>query len=334
MGTKLELPSNLQNMSLEDVEKYINSIQALLVPLNELKTKKSRPSNSLATFADEYLDILKGSSSEKYVKSVELTIKHLMDYFGKEISIAEINRVDANKFIAKLKDNAPKGYRVYFRNLKAAFNVAVEWEYMAVNPFAKVKLPKQQKENPAFITIDQLDLILGAMKNKTLKAIVHYAFYTGSRRIEVLNLKWKNIDFDKKTITIGDENFETKTKTQRVVPMANDLYSKLWERSNSGKKSSSNPDGFVFAKPNGFPYHEDVPTKAFKSACREVGIDEKVHFHSLRHSFASYLVQKRVDLFNVQKLLGHSSVTTTEIYAHLNIDALQESVRVFDNIKK
>jgi integrase/recombinase XerD len=111
------------------------------------------------------------------------------------------------------------------------------------------------------------------------------------------------------------------------------LYTKLWEWSNSGKKSVSNPNGFVFAKPNGFAYHEDVPTKAFKRACRKVGVDEKIHFHSLRHSFASFLVQKKVALYDVQKLLGHSSITTTEIYAHLNNDALKESVKAFDYIK-
>jgi site-specific recombinase XerD len=334
LETKLELPSNVKKMNPEELEKLISSFEILVPQLKKLKEKKSLPSNSLAKFADEYLEILKSASAKKYVKSVKLTLNYLMDYFGKEKSISEIGREDVHKFIAKLKVNAPKGYRVYFRNLKAAFNIALEWEYIEVNLFAKVKLPKKQKEKPVYVTKDQLDLILGAMTNDTLKAIVHYAFFTGSRRGEILNLKWKNIDFNKKIITIGDEDFQTKTKSQRIMPMAQNLFDKLWERSDFGKISASKPDSFVFAKPNGFPFHEDVPTKSFKRACRKVGIDKKVHFHSLRHSFASFMVQNGVGLYNVQKLLGHSSITTTEIYSHLNVDALHESVKVFDDIKK
>ena len=124
----------------------------------------------------------------------------------------------------------------------------MEWEYIKVNPFAKVKLPKQQKKKPEYITIVQLDSILDAMTNEILKDVVHYAFNSGSRRIEVLNLRWRNVDFNKKIITIGDEDFQTKSKTVRYVPMAEELYTKLWARSDSGKKSASNPDGFVFAK--------------------------------------------------------------------------------------
>jgi integrase/recombinase XerD len=320
-------------MSLEEIDKYINTFETLVPQLKNLKAKKSSPANSLETFTDEYLDYLKASLTKKYIKSVELSLGYLITYVGKAKPIVDINRADANNVIAKLRVNAPKGYTVYFRNLKAAFNVAKEWEYIDENPFAKVKLPKKQRENPAYITKIQLDLILGVMKNETLKEIVYYAFYTGSRRSEILNLRWRNIDFSKKTITIGDEDFETKTKTQRIVPIAQDLYNRLWKRSDSGKISSSNPDRFVFSKANGFPFHEDVPTKAFKRACSEVGIDKKIHFHSLRHSFASYMVQNGVNIQIVQKLLGHSSITTTEIYSHLDIGALQESVKVFDDIK-
>lgn len=321
-------------MDLDDVDKSITDVKIFLNSLIELKANKSRKTNSLGTFAGGYVEKLKSSSSDSYAKSVELTLKYLMDYFGEERSISEINVEDADKFIAKLRTHAPDGYRVYYRNLKAAFNVAVEWEYIKVNPFAKVKLPKQQKKKPEYITIVQLDSILDAMTNEILKDVVHYAFNSGSRRIEVLNLRWRNVDFNKKIITIGDEDFQTKSKIVRHVPMAEEIYKKLWVRSNSGKKSASNPDGFVFAKPNGFPFHKDTPTKAFKRACRKVVISEGVHFHSLRHSFASILVQNGVELYNVKELLGHSSVKTTEIYAHLNLEALQKSVKVLDDLKK
>ena len=278
--------------------------------------------------------MMKEGSSDNYIKSIKLTFKYLTNYFGKEKNISEIDRADAGKFIASLRKTAPDGYRVYFRNLKAAFNVAVDWEYIAINQFTKVKLPKKQKEAPAYITPKEFDLILDKMKNKTLKAIVHYAFFTGSRRNEILNLRWKHLDLSKKTITIGDKDFKTKTGKQRIIPMGKYLHDELLKWEKSRKKKDLKPDSLVFGKTGEFSYHEDVPTKAFKRACRDAGIDDRIHFHSLRHSFASYLVQNKVNLYNIQKLLGHCSITTTEIYAHLDIDSLKESVKAFDSIKK
>lgn len=326
LKSKSTAASKFEGMSDENIDEVIQY-------LIELKTKRTRSKHSLAKFADDYIEFIKSSNSSNYVNSVELSFRHLLDYFDKDKSIGEVDRIEAEKFIAKLKISAPKGFRVYYRNLRAAFNVAIDWELITVNPFMKMKLPKKQKEKPAFITVAQLNSILKEIEVETLKDIVQYAFFTGSRRIEILNLRWRNLDFKKKTITIGDEDFETKTKSQRIIPMCDLIYATLWKRSKKGKLVSSKPDGFVFAKANGFPYHEDVPTKAFKRACRKANIDEKIHFHSLRHSFASFLVQNKVELYNVKELLGHSSITTTEIYAHLNLDALEKSIKAFDNIE-
>ena len=73
-------------------------------------------------------------------------------------------------------------------------------------------------------------------------------------------------------------------------------------------------------------YSGDYFSRRFKAACKKVGIDESVHFHTLRHSFASHLAQKGVSLYVIKELLGHSSVSTTEIYSHLNMESLREAV--------
>ena len=325
---------NVDKLSLEETDIYISKVEALLGQLVDHKQTKSSQNYSLEVFSKEYLDFLGGHSAVKYVKSVKVTLDKAISYFGGDKLITSMTRAEADKFIASLKVSAPKGYPVYYRNLKAAFNVALHWKYIDDNPFAMVKLPKKQKVLPAYITPEQLDLILEKTEDKTLCDIFHFAFYTGCRRSEILNVKWENIDFQKRTITIGDDSFQTKTKKQRFIPMCEELYSRLWDRSGKGAKITSKPNEIVFAKPNGFSFHEDTPTKAFKKSCRAANIDEKIHFHSLRHSFASYLVQNGSDIYSVQKLLGHSSITTTEIYAQLNIDSLQESIKAFDGIKK
>ena len=88
---------------------------------------------------------------------------------------------------------------------------------------------------------------------------------------------------------------------------------------------------YVFCKENGFPFSGNYVSKTFKNACRAVGIDEGIHLHNLRHSFASNLVQKGVSLYTIKALLGHSSITTTEIYSFLNMDSLKEAIEKFNS---
>ncbi|MFZ1290664.1 MAG: tyrosine-type recombinase/integrase [Melioribacteraceae bacterium] len=330
METKSQIPSDFSKLSPKELNMYIKIFEDLVPQLKKLKDKKSLPENSIKKFSVEYLEHLKISYSESYFKSVERSLNELMNYFGEEKSISEIKRSDLNSFVEKMRSHAPKGYRNYFRNLKAAFNFATSYDYIEVNPFAKFKLPKTQKLTPAYYNVDQLNLIIDKMNNDILKDIVQFAFFTGCRRIEILNLRWRNIDFNKKLVTVGDEAYTTKTKTQRFVPMSDKVYNLLWQKSKEGVLPTSEPDLFVFSKAGGFRFHIDTLTKAFKRACRLAGIKEEIHFHSSRHSFASHLVQKKIDVYNVRDLLGHASIKTTEIYAHLNIDSLKESISVLN----
>jgi integrase/recombinase XerD len=125
---------------------------------------------------------------------------------------------------------------------------------------------------------------------------------------------------------VGDENFTTKSKKQRYVPVCEELVKLLKVKSETQVVN----EGFVFCKPDGCAYTGDYASKCFKDACRSLGIDKAIHFHSLRHSFASNLVQKGVSLYVVKELLGHSSISTTEVYSHLNVESLREAVKKLD----
>lgn len=86
----------------------------------------------------------------------------------------------------------------------------------------------------------------------------------------------------------------------------------------------------MFCKVSGERYTGDHISQSFKRACKAAGFDDAIHFHSLRHSFASNLVQKGVPLYTIKELLGHSSISTTEIYSHLNLETLREAIAKFD----
>jgi len=233
---------------------------------------------------------------------------------------------DAEDFKNYLMKNAPLGYKVYLRNMKAAFNKAIDWEMITTNPFAKIKFKMQQETKPVFIQKDELLQILQQTKSVEMRDIFSFSFYTGCRLGEVLNLRWSNIDLKRQLITIGDENFTTKNGKSRIIPTATEVNEILFRK----KLLELNLTRFVFSKSNGFPFHKDYVSRCFKNSRRKAGLPEEIHFHSLRHSFASILAINGVPLVTIKELLGHSSIVTTQIYSHSDLESLQKAVGKFD----
>ena len=324
----------LNKFSFEDIEK----MRFLMSFVSEAKTKEMI---LLETFVTEYKKYIKQNRSAAYYTSVNNSFKHLLDFFKPQRLIQSIGLKETEEFISNLQTKVKKGYRVYVRTLKAAFNKAVEWGYIKENYFLKVKLPKKQKVRPVFINSDQLSAISRQIKNNVVRDIVIVGFYTGMRLDEIINLRWKNVDIKTRIITVGDEEFITKGRNQRFIPISDEAMEVLLRlkkkevRNTEGKphlyhQPRGENNGYVFCKENGRKFTGDHVSRRFKLACEAAGMDKAIHFHSLRHSFASNLVQQGVSLYKVKELLGHSSITTTEIYSHLNIDSLREAISVFD----
>ncbi len=129
-------------------------------------------------------------------------------------------------------------------------------------------------------------------------------------------LIWKK----KQIAIVNTDTFRTKTGKSRIAPMNETVYSILSNRSQSNE--------YVFTKENGYRFNNNHISHYFKKIVRRVGLNDKYHVHTLRHSFASWLVQKDIPIFTVQNLLGHSSVNTTLIYSHLSTSALHSAVNV------
>lgn len=332
----------LKNISSNDLEK-------LKMLFSFLQGNETKEVVTLRVFADEYCNFIKQNRSKAYHVSVAYTLKYLTDFFGAQKSIRSIGLRDIENFASHLQQkvtrhtssNRGEGYRVYFRTLKAAFNKAIEWGYVNENYFLKVKLPKKQKLAPVFINSEQLSAINGQIKNDVVKDFIVFAFYTGMRLDEIINLRWKNIDLENRVITVGDENFTTKGRNQRFIPICEEtvkVIGNLELRVQNEKQdriisiqSFGSTHDFVFCKANGEQYTGDHISQSFKRACKAAGLDSRIHFHTLRHSFASNLVQKGVPLYAIKELLGHSSISTTEIYSHLNMETLRDAIKKFDS---
>ncbi len=140
------------------------------------------------------------------------------------------------------------------------------------------------------------------------------------RKSKIFKLKWENVDFKDRIIKI----IESKSGKGRIVPMNSIVFEVL-----SALRRLDGKDEFVFVNPStGNPY-VDIK-RAFNGACKKAGIDD-FHLHDTRHSFASRLVKKNVDLMIVKELLGHASVVTTQRYLHSQEKEKLQAVETLTN---
>ncbi|MCL5028150.1 MAG: tyrosine-type recombinase/integrase [Bacteroidetes bacterium] len=316
------LTSLLGKLSVEDIEKL-----KLLMSFNA----ETKEVVTLRVFSDEYKILIKNNRSASYLHSVTIALNNLLEFFGSQKVVNSITQKDVESFQIYLQQKIKKGYVVYYRNLKAAFNKAKDWGYVKENYFTKVKLPKRQKTAPAFINSDQLSAIGNQIKDDVVRDVVTVGFYTGMRLNEIVNLKWKNANLSARIITVGDEEFITKGRNQRFIPVSDEALI-AFHAQRERRNAIPIGDSYVFCKSNGEKFTGDHFSRRFKSACKKAGIDKSIHFHSLRHSFASNLAQQGVSLYKIKELLGHASITTTEIYSHLNIDSLRDAISKLDDI--
>ncbi|MEE9554158.1 MAG: tyrosine-type recombinase/integrase [candidate division Zixibacteria bacterium] len=201
------------------------------------------------------------------------------------------------------------------RHLKAIFNTAVSWNVIKRNPFKSVKLLRvPESECPKYLTVDEISNVREAFIRTEWQHIVNFYLWTGVRLQEALTLSWSDIDFKNRTITIKSIN--SKSKRNRFIGFNPD--GELGEMLLSLKKRKDNKI-FGPQSANGIEkiqWKLDTVSRNISRVCTHIGLDW-ASCHTFRHTFASHLVMAGVPRYTVKELLGHSTIKTTEIYAHL-----------------
>jgi site-specific recombinase XerD len=287
---------------------------------------KEKDDLKISRFRDEYLEFVANNRSPKYVKSIGLSFRQLLRY-SKDIPLENLDARLLDQFVSKKFSTSPAAALLYFRTLKAALSKAVVWGYIDENPLKKIKPPRLKKSLPIFISKSEMELILDKTKTAMLKDLFTTAFYSGMRLGEIVNLVWECVDFKRKVIIVKNINgFTTKNKKERIIPMNSVVESLMMDR--FCKTNSVDNNNYIFYRVMGIKLNEDYVSKKFKVAVRDCGLNDNIHFHTLRHSFASRLIQKGVSLFVVNELLGHEDIKTTQIYSHLQTENLTEAVNL------
>ncbi|OQY70293.1 MAG: hypothetical protein B6D44_16085 [Ignavibacteriales bacterium UTCHB2] len=295
---------------------------------------KQMPGNitgvDLQTFVNEYLAFTEKNRAKKSFEAVKLVNKKILAYFSPIRKLDTIQLKDAEQFLDAQKRTAPKGVYNYHRTLKAMWNKAKQWNYVKENPFEKIKLKKRQNQKPVYVTEQQLDEIVKHIDTEVVRDAVITAFYSGCRLGEIVNLTWQDVKLNDDYMLIGNKDFETKGRKQRIVPLHQKVKEILDRRFPKVIKlhpsTSLRVTRYVFGKSNSYPFTGDYFSRKFKSACRQAGIDEEIHFHCLRHGAATTMIMNGAPLPAVQKILGHSNIQTTMIYTHPDLESLREAV--------
>lgn len=295
--------------------------------LSELKNNLNLRSPKIRTFnsiTSEYLSHIKIRLSQKYYVNMCSTL----NAFSRQIGSQSINSVKKHLIISFIDQKIISGKlhqaHQQFRNLRTFFNWAVDNDYIEQSPLVRMKPPKLPEKKPVWINENELYEILQHVSSEQLKDVYLVLFYTGMRASELLSMTWSNIDLHEKILFIkNSQSFITKTGKERSIPIIQKAYNIIY------KQPSRFKGELLFIK-NGVKLSVDHVSKQFKKALRSTELDENIHLHSLRHSFASNLMKEGANIFYVSKLLGHSKVSTTEIYSHVRTDDLRKSIELLN----
>jgi integrase len=204
------------------------------------------------------------------------------------------------------------------------FNLAINWDFFfSINPVRKVKFFKEFNTGARVVSQGEEERLI---RNAApfMQDLIRFGLNTGLRVGEIFSLRWSSVDLQKGILNI----LAQKTGKMRTVPLNTEARNVL-EAWAVGRKND-----FVFYNhETGKPF---VDLKVgFALACRKAGLSD-VSWHTLRHTFASRLIDRGVDIVTVQQLLGHSTVTVTMRYTHTNLDskraAVAKLVSVGDNL--
>lgn len=251
---------------------------------------------------------------------------HLRPAFG-SLRLRDINVEHVELFRASKADKADKTVTNFLTLLKTMLNYAVELGWLAKAPtIRKPKVPLFPSDFRYLRNNDEVAAFLraAAVEGELVYALYAVAIYTGLRAGEIAGLRWRHVNFESRLITV-EMSYDGDTKSRRVrhVPLLDPLLPILqrWKLMHPGELVFTNETGGMYGESARIfqeVLHRVIDRAQLKPIKTKGGKEQRyIVFHSLRHTFASLWVANGGDLFRLQKILGHSTTTMTQRYAHL-----------------
>ena len=289
--------------------------------------------NSIKEF--KYYLKVERSLADNSVNAYIRDIRKLAD-FSSKIKVNELN-ISVNEireFITDLnsKNISARSQARIISGVKAFFKYLIIEDYITNDPTMLIENPKIGLKLPEVLSVGEIELIisstdLSSKQGERNRAILETLYSCGLRVTELINLKISNINFKEgyiKVIGKGDK--------ERLTPIGSNALKYIsiyFNEVRIHQKISKNHEDFVFLNNRGSKLSRVMIFTLINRIVDKVGIKKKVSPHTFRHSFATHLIEGGADLRAVQEMLGHESITTTEIYTHLDRDYLRSNIMQF-----
>jgi len=291
-----------------------------------MKEKPPSPEDILRIFLD-YLSVEKGLSPNT-IHSYSLDLKKLFRFFHEEkISWMKATEEDLIKFIHhhSRAHLSPRSLARLISCARSFYRFLVLDGLIAQSPAANLSAPKLWLDLPNFLTEEEVEMLLAQPEEKNPrglrdKAMLELLYATGLRVSELVYLKLKGLNLEE-----GYVLCKGKGGKERIVPFGHSAGEALRKYLQSARpKLLKRDDPSLFLSSRGGAFTRQGFWKMLKRYAKQAGLQQKISPHVLRHSFATHLLERGADLRSVQLMLGHSQITTTQIYTHVSRKHLRE----------
>mgnify|MGYP004491326799 FL=1 len=285
--------------------------------------------NTATSIIEEYLNYCKTQKrlDHKTIKAYRIDLTQFSNFF-KDSNIQSFSISDIESFIGYLNENfKPKTAKRKLASLKALFHYLEYKNIIEANPFNKIRTKfREPLLLPKTIPLYTIETFLAVIyhanslayttyrKKRTLLdiAIIETLFSTGIRISELCGLKYTDVNLHDASIRIYG-----KGSKERIIQIGNDDVIRLLNRYKDNFQSEIENSGYFFVNPNATPISDQSIRRMINKYCSLAAIDLHITPHMFRHTFATCLLEADVDIRYIQEMLGHSSITVTEIYTHV-----------------
>lgn len=278
--------------------------------LNYLSVERSLSKNTIISYRRDL---------EKYIAYLEN---------ARVSSLSAASRKDISDFMFSLKDKglSPNSIARNLVAIKVFYRFLVRERILPIDPSGLLDSPKLWKKIPDALTIEEVNALLKSVDLITIQgirdnAILELMYATGVRVSEAVNLKIQDVNLD-----VGFLRCIGKGSKERIVPLGKEAIGALkayLEKSRPKLLKNRPGDSILFVSRLGKRISRQSFWKLIKSYTRKAGIAKDVRPHTLRHSFATHLLERGADLRSVQEMLGHADISTTQIYTHIDKNRLK-----------
>ncbi|MEJ6748992.1 MAG: site-specific tyrosine recombinase XerD [Flavobacteriales bacterium] len=275
------------------------------------------------------------SLSDNTIDSYLRDVRKLSDFSQeKNLNELQITKTEVKEFIAVINKEgiSARSQSRIISGIKAFYKYLILEDYLKVNPTELIESPKIGMKLPDTLSVIEIDSLISAIdlshpQGERNRAILEVLYSCGLRVSELTNLKLSNIRFKEGYVkVVGKGNKERFAPIGGVAIKFLKIYLKEIRTHQDIKKGS---EDIVFLNRRGKQLTRVMIFTIIKDLATKIGMKKRISPHTFRHSFATHLIEGGADLRAIQEMLGHESITTTEIYTHLDREYLREAIIQF-----